>query len=296
MEQDVQRAAIELYDHFTHEGMDRRDFMAKLTRIAGSAAAGSALLADVACRAETEPQVAADDSRLHVQYMAWEPRPGRHYRGYSAAPALVDRRGPLPMVMVIHENRGLNDHIRDVTRRFALAGYEALAPDWLSPAGGTPAGDEDRARTMIGQLDMAATVADGAATVRWLATARSGERKVGMVGFCWGGGLVDRLAIASGDALSAAVSFYGPAPDPSEAARVRAPMLFHLAGRDERVNARARPFAAALRAAGRSATVMEYPDVDHAFHNDTSAARYNRAAAELAWRRTLQFFRWHLSG
>jgi carboxymethylenebutenolidase len=295
MARNVQREAIELYDRFTHEGMDRRDFMARLTRIAGSAAAASLLLADISARAETQPQVAADDRRLRIRETEWQPRPGRRYRGYSAAPALTNGRGPLPAILVIHENRGLNDHIRDVTRRFALAGYSALAPDWLSPAGGTPAGDEDRARTMIGQLDMTATVADGAATINWL-SGRGRRRKVGIVGFCWGGGLVDRLAVASGDALSAAVSFYGPAPDPAEAARVQAPMLFHLAGRDQRVNGTARPFAAALRAAGRSATVMDYPDVDHAFHNDTSAARYNRAAAELAWQRTLQFFRWHLSG
>ncbi len=296
MAQDIQRAAIDLYDRFTHEGMDRRDFMARLTRLAGSAAAASALLADVACKAETQPQVAADDRRLRIEEASWEPRPGRRYRGYRAAPALIDGRGPFPVIIVIHENRGLNDHIRDVARRCALAGYEALAPDWLSPAGGTPAGDEDRARAMIGQLDMPETVADGIATIHSLASAAAGERKVGIVGFCWGGGLGNRLAIAGGDDLAAAVSFYGPAPSPSEATRVRAPMLFHLAGRDERVNGTARPFAAALRAAGRSATVMEYPDVDHAFHNDTSAARYNRAAAELAWQRTLQFFRWHLSG
>jgi carboxymethylenebutenolidase len=296
MDRDVQRQAIELYDRFTHEGMDRREFMLRLTKIAGSAAAASALLADVAARAESEPQVAADDRRVRVEEMSWEPRPGRRYRGYRATPTLVDRRGLLPVVLVIHENRGLNDHIRDVARRFALAGYEAVAPDWLSPAGGTPAGDDDRARTMIGQLDMAETVADGVATIGWLGTGRGIEPKVGIVGFCWGGGLVNRLAVAAGDRLSAGVSFYGPAPAPSEAARVGAPILFHLAGRDDRVNATARPFAAALRAAGRSATVMDYPDVDHAFHNDTSAARYNRAAAELAWRRTLQFFGWYLSG
>lgn len=294
MARDVQREAIELYDRFTHEGMDRRDFMARLTRIAGSAAAASALLADVACRAETEPQVAADDSRLHVQYLTWEPRPGRHYRGYSAAPTLLDRRGPLPVVIVIHENRGLNDHIRDVTRRFALAGFEALAPDWLSPAGGTPAADEDRARAMIGQLDMAPTVADGAATIGWLGAGRRPRRKVGVVGFCWGGGLVDRLAIAAGDTLSAAVSYYGPAPAPAEAPRVRAPILFHLAGLDNRVNGTARPFAAAIQAAHGSATVVEHPNVDHAFNNDTSAARYNREAATRAWSQTLDFFRRHL--
>jgi carboxymethylenebutenolidase len=177
-----------------------------------------------------------------------------------------------------------------VTRRFALAGFSALAPDWLSPAGGTPAGDEDRARAMIGQLDMAATVADGAATIG----SQAAHRKVGIVGFCWGGGLVDRLAIAAGDTLSAAVSYYGPAPDPAEAPRVRAPILFHLAGLDNRVNGTARPFAAAIQAAHGSATVIEHPNVDHAFNNDTSAARYNREAATQAWEQTLAFFRRHL--
>lgn len=294
MAEDVRRAAIELYDHFTHEGMDRRDFMAKLTRIAGSAAAASALLADVACKAETQPQVAADDNRVTTGEVEWEPRPGRRYKGYRATPAVVNRRGPLPIIVVIHENRGLNDHIRDVTRRFAVAGFEALAPDWLSPAGGTPAGDEDRARAMIGQLDMAATVADGAATIGWLGSGNGPRRKVGIVGFCWGGGLVDRLAIASGDALSAGVSYYGPAPAPEEAVRVRAPMLFHLAGLDNRVNGTARPFAAAITAARGSATVIEHPNVDHAFNNDTSAARYNREAATQAWDQTLAFFRQHL--
>jgi carboxymethylenebutenolidase len=294
MSEDIQRQAIALYDHFTHEGLDRRDFMAKLTRLAGSAAAASALLADVACKAETQPQVAADDNRLTTREMAWEPRPGRHYRGYSAAPAVVNRRGPLPVILVIHENRGLNDHIRDVTRRFALAGFEALAPDWLSPAGGTPAGDEDRARAMIGQLDMAATAADGASTIAWLGREHRPSRKVGIVGFCWGGGLVDRLAIAAGATLSAAVSYYGPAPDPAEAPRVRAPMLFHLAGLDSRVNGTARPFAAAITTAHGSATVIEHPNVDHAVNNDTSAARYNREAATQAWTQTLDFFRRHL--
>lgn len=294
MEQDARRAAIDLYDRFTHEGMDRRDFMAKLTRIAGSAAATSVLLADVAARAEAQPQVAADDNRLVMRELEWEARPGRRYKGYSAAPAEVNRRGPPPVIVVIHENRGLNDHIRDVTRRFALAGYEALAPDWLSPAGGTPAGDEDRARTMIGQLDIAETVADGAATIGWLGSSQGRRRRVGITGFCWGGAMVNRLAVASGETLSAAVSYYGPAPAPAEAARVQAPILIHLAGRDDRVNATARPFAEALRAAGRPVTLVEHPNVDHAFNNDTSAARYNREAATTAWTQTLDFFRRHL--
>jgi carboxymethylenebutenolidase len=284
---EIERAAIALHDRFTHEGMDRRVFMARLTRIAGSAAAASALLGSVAADAAAAPVIAADDRRIRTRELSWEPRPGRRYTGYNAAPARGGRT--LPVVLVIHENRGLNDHIRDVARRLAIAGYSAVAPDFLSPAGGTPAGDEERARTMIGALDMAATVADGAASISWLASAEGGARKVGVVGFCWGGAMVNRLAIAAGPALTAGVSFYGPAPDPSEAARVRAAMLIVLAGLDERVNATGLPWAAALKAAGKQVESIVYPGVNHAFHNDTSAERYDKAAAERAWAATLRF-------
>jgi carboxymethylenebutenolidase len=213
-------------------------------------------------------------------------------RGYSAAPQAWRRGGPA--VMVIHENRGLNEHIRDVARRLALAGYRALAPDFLAPVGGTPA-DENRAREMIGALDLGATVNDAVATLRWLKSpAGGGHRKTGAVGFCWGGAMVNRLAVAAGDALDAGVSFYGPAPDPALARQVRAPMLIHLAGLDTRVNATGEPWVAALRAAGKDVEAITYPGVDHAFHNDTSAARYNREAAERAWAATLAFFRDHL--
>jgi carboxymethylenebutenolidase len=293
MKDEIERAAIALYDRFTHEGMDRRVFMARLTRIAGSAAAASVLLRSVAAGAEAAPIVAADDPRIRTRELRWEPRPGRRYTGYEAAPARA--RLGRPVVLVVHENRGLNDHIRDVARRLAVAGYSAVAPDFLSPAGGTPAGDEDRARTMIGALDMAETVADGAATIDWLASARGGARKVGMVGFCWGGAMVHRLAIAAGDALKAGVSFYGPAPAPAEAARVRAAMLILLAGLDERVNQTALPWIAALRAAGKTVETTTYPNVNHAFHNDTSAARYDREAAARAWAATLDFFGRHLA-
>lgn len=288
---DVLKAAIALHDRFTHEGMDRRAFMAELTRIAGGAAAAATLLSGIACHAAAAPQVAPGDARIRSQQLDWEPRPGRAYRGYNAAPAGDPRN--LPVVLVIHENRGLNDHIRDVARRLALAGYSAIAPDFLSPAGGTPA-DEDQARTMIGALDMAEIVADGVATIGWLASPQGGGRKVGVVGFCWGGAMVNRLAVASGSALSAGVSFYGPAPDPAEAARVQAAMLIVLAGLDERVNATGRPWAEALRAAGKSVESTTYEGVNHAFHNDTSAARYDRPAAEQAWAATLAFFRRHL--
>ena len=294
MNEEVRRAAIALYDRFTHEErlVDRRAFMAELTRLAGGAAAAGALLTSIAAGA-AEPIVAADDPRIRARELEWEARPGRSYRGYNAAPA--DSASGLPVVLVVHENRGLNDHIRDVTRRLALAGHSAVAPDFLSPAGGTPA-DEDRARELIGALDMAGAVADGAAMIEWLGSAEGGSRKVGIVGFCWGGAMVNRLAVAAGAALDAGVVFYGPAPSPAEAPSVSAPLLIHLAERDERVNATALPWILALRNAGKSVRAINYHGTDHAFHNDTSEARYHAAMARRAWAETLRFFAEHLRG
>jgi carboxymethylenebutenolidase len=287
---DLTRAAIALYDRFTHESLDRRAFMAELTRLAGSAAAANALLISVSACSSVPPQT--DGGGLQTAELSWQTTAGRTMRGYSAAPARWRRGGPA--VIVIHENRGLNDYIRDVARRAAQAGYRALAPDFLSPAGGTPA-DEDQARTMIGALDLTASVADAVATARWLKSpAGGGHGKVGAVGFCWGGGMVNRLAVAAGDSLDAGVPFYGPAPDPYLARQVRAPLLVILAGRDERVNATALPWVEALRAAGKQVQSITYPNVDHAFHNDTSSARYNEAAARQAWAATLDFFGRHL--
>jgi carboxymethylenebutenolidase len=289
---ELTRKAIALYDRFTHETMDRRAFMAELTRLAGSAAAANALLLSVAACSTVPPMTAVGEGTLVMREVTWESAPGRTMRGYSAAPGDWRRGGPA--VMVIHENRGLNDHIRDVARRAALAGYRALAPDFLAPAGGTPT-DEDRARTMIGALDAAATMADAVATARWLRSrAGGGHRRVGAVGFCWGGGMVNRLAVAAGAALDAGVPFYGPGPDPAQAAQVHAALLVILAGRDERVNRTALPWVEALRAAGKRVEAITFPDVDHAFHNDTAAARYDIAAAERAWAATLAFFATHL--
>ena len=288
----LRRAAIALYDQFTHETLDRRAFMAELTRLAGSAAAANALLLGVAACSTAPPLAPEAGSGLATAELSWETAPGSTMRGYSAAPARWRRGGPA--VIVIHENRGLNDHIRDVARRLALAGYRALAPDFLSPAGGTPA-DEDRARQMIGALDLSASVADAVATVAWLrGRSGGGHRKVGAIGFCWGGAMANRLAVAAGDRLDAAVPFYGPAPDPAEAVRVQASMLVILAALDERVNRTALPWVEALRAARKDVEAIVYPGVDHAFHNDTSAARYNPEAARAAWAATLEFFARHL--
>ena len=289
---DVRQQAVALYDRFTHEGMDRRDFMAKLTKLTGGAAAANALLAAIAADPAAAAIVPADDPRLQTRTIQWELVPGRKMSGYGAAPA--DARADLPMVIVIHENRGLNEHIRDVARRVALAGFSAIAPDFLSPIGGTPA-DEDQARDMIGKLDLGATVADGRALIDWLSSPAGGGRKVGAVGFCWGGGMVNRLAVAAGRSLTAGVSFYGPAPAPAEAAKVEAAMLIHLAGLDERVNATALPWIEALKAAGKKVTSHIYPGVNHAFHNDTSVERYDPAAAKLAWDNTIAFFNQNLN-
>ena len=291
MTDSIRARAIALYDRYTHEGMDRRAFMAELTRIAGGTAAANALLIGIATNPAAAAIIPEDDPRLQMRALEWELIPGRKMRGYGAAP--VDAAANLATVIVIHENRGLNDHIRDVARRVALAGFSAVAPDFLSPAGGTPA-DENQAREMIGKLDLAATVADGRAFIDWLSSAAGGSRKVGAVGFCWGGGMVNRLAVAAGANLKAGVPFYGPAPDPAEAAKVEAAMLIHLAGNDQRVNATALPWAEALKAAGKRVTSHVYPGVEHAFHNDTSTERYDEAAAKLAWSRTIDFFKAHL--
>lgn len=291
MTDEMKARAIALYDRFTHDGHDRRAFMAELTTLAGGAAAASALLAGIAADPAAAAIVPVDDKHLNTRVVTWPVGPGRQMSGYMALPAKA--RGKLPAILVVHENRGLNDHIRDVARRLALEGYIALAPDFLTPGSGTPA-DEDTARGKIALLDLQQTTADGVATIRWLKADRFTTGRIGTVGFCWGGALVDRLAIASGDALTAAVAYYGPAPDPAEAGRVKAAMLLHFAGLDDRVNAGGRPWAAALIAAHVDATAFEYPGVNHAFNNDTSPERYDKAAATLAWDRTSAFFARHL--
>lgn len=286
MTDDLRQQAIDLYDRFTHEGMPRRDFMARMVALAGSVAAAEALIGAIAASPAAAAVVPANDPRLRTATLTPYPR----YNAYAAVPRRV--RGRLPAVLVIHENRGLNEHIRDVARRVALAGYFALAPDFLSPMGGTPA-DEDRAREMIGKLDLGAAVTAAAAMLDSLKRRANSNGKAGALGFCWGGAFVNRLAVAAGTRLDAGVVYYGPAPDPSEAAKVQTPLLLHHAGRDERVAQTLLPWAAALRTAGKPVTLHTYEGANHAFNNDTSTERYNKQAADLAWQRTLAFFREH---
>ena len=287
MDETVRQRAIALYDRFTHEGLDRRDFMAEMRRIAGGAAAANVLVGSIAASPAAAAIVAEGDKRIHTGT-------AKYVNGYSAYVAEPRGRKARSTVMVIHENRGLNAHIKDIARRLALAGHMAVAPDFLSPAGGTPA-DEDAARTAIGKLDLGAATAAGVAMLGALASRGGGNGRVGAVGFCWGGAYVNRLAVAAGDKLDAGVAFYGTAPAAAEAARVQSPLMIHLAGLDSRVNQSAFPWVSALRAAGRKVTFHLYDGVNHAFNNDTSAERYDKAAADLAWRRTLRFFTTHLA-
>jgi len=280
----VNRYIIQLYDDYTHGTMPRREFLARLARIAGSAAAASVLLPLLENRYANAAIVAADDPSI----MAGRERfdgPAGPVNAYVVWPAKApSRRGA---VVVIHENRGLNAHIEDVARRLAQAGFAAVAPDALSGSGGTPA-NEDEARKLIGELDRETALGIYLAAVRHAAKHPHGAGKVGCVGFCWGGGMSGRLA-ANSQELDAAVVFYGMPPAAEEAAKVRVPMLLNYAGRDDRINAAVPAFEAALKSAGARYELHLYPDVEHAFHNDTNAARYNADAAQLAWRRTLEF-------
>ena len=294
MTHDIRAQAIALYDRFTHEGMERRSFMARMVALAGSAAAAEVLIASIAADPAAAAIVPADDKRLRTGMTSLlGPLSGMpKYSAYFAEPVAKAREST---VMVVHENRGLNEHTRDVARRLALAGYYAVAPDFLSPFGGTPA-DQDAARTAIGKLDVGESVRHAVAMLGEFRAHLDGGPRVGAVGFCWGGAFVNRLAVAAGDKLDAGVSYYGPAPDPAEAAKVQAPLMIHLAGLDDRVNRTAYPWITALRQAGKRVTYHGYDNVHHAFNNDTSAERYNKEAAELAWRRTLRFFARHLKG
>ena len=291
MSGDLKSRAISLYDRFTHGALERREFMARMVALTGSAAAANALIGTIAARADAKPLVAANDPRIRtstVEMLALRKTPA--YKAYLAEPVRDRAR---PTVMVIHENRGLNEHTRDLARRLAVVGFIAYAPDFLSPVGGTPA-DEDKAREAIGKLDLGAAVTAAVDMFGEFRARLDGSSKVGAVGFCWGGGMVNRIAVAAGNKLDAGVVYYGPAPSPAEASRVEAPLLINLAGLDTRIAETEFPWISALRAAGKPVTYFDYAGVNHAFNNDTSAERYNEAAAKLAWGRTLRFFRRHL--
>lgn len=285
----ITQAMISAYDEYTHLTLDRRRFMEKLTLLAGSGAAAAAIAPMLAASGAKAAMVEEMDARLTAEDITY-PGAGGEMKGYLVVPK--DGAGKLPGVIVIHENRGLNPHIRDVARRMALEGFVALAPDFLSPQGGTPE-NEDKAREMFSTLDMGAAVANGEATRAFLAGHEKVNGKVGAIGFCWGGGMVNRMAVASPE-LDAGVAYYGSQVPAEEVPKIKAPLLLHYAGLDERINAGIDAYKAALEKNGKTFEIFVYDGVNHAFNNDTSAARYDKAAADLAWSRTVEFLRKNL--
>jgi len=284
----VPQPIIDLYDAFTHGALDRRAFMERLVVLAGGAAAAQAALSALASDPAKAQTVREDHPDLVSDTFTW-PGPHTICWGY-----LVHRRGAgrLPSVVVIHENRGLNPHIRDVTRRLALEGFLALGIDILSPQGGTP-GDEDVARERIGRLDWNDAASWVAAAVPALAAYPRSNGRVGAVGFCWGGRMVNEVAARVPD-LAAGVAYYGRQVEAARVPAIRAALMLHYAEQDEAINAGIPSYEAALRAAGVTHEIHRYPGTQHAFNNDTSAARFHAEAARLAWTRTLTFFRRHL--
>jgi len=286
----ITQAMIDAYDEYTHLTLDRRRFMDRLTKLAGTSAAAAVIAPMLAANSAKAAMVAPDDQRVSGSDVSFQGATG-DVSGYLAMPA--DAATDLPAVIVIHENRGLNDHIRDVARRLALEGFVALAVDFLSPLGGTPA-DEEKARSMFGELDGAQTTANAVVAREFLAGHERTNGKVGAVGFCWGGGTVNALAVAD-SGLNAAVAYYGRQPAAGEVAFIEAPLLLHYAGLDERINAGIDAYRAALEENGKEFTIHVYEGVNHAFNNDTSEARYDKAAADLAWQRTIAFFKENLT-
>lgn len=282
----ITQAMIDAYDEYTHLSLDRRRFMETLTALAGSAAAAATIAPLLAASSARAEMVAETDNRIVGEDISYPGADG-DMKGYLVRPA--NMTGKLPAVIVIHENRGLNPHIRDVARRMALEGFIALAPDFLSPSGGTPTG-EDKAREMIGALDAGETNADAVATVAFLEQHAQSTGKVGAIGFCWGGGLVNRLAVNAPD-LKAGVAYYGAQAKAEDVPKIKAALLLHYAGLDERINAGIEAYRKALTDNGKDATIYVYDGVNHAFNNDTSAARYDKAAADLAWSRTVEFLK-----
>ena len=262
--------------------MGRREFVTGLVNLAGGAAAASALLPKLSAKAEIVPK---DDPRLHTEWIQYPGQTGQ-IRAYLARRKDEEKR---PAVIVIHENRGLTPHIQDVARRIALEGFLTLAPDALTPLGGTPE-DTSQVPALIGKLDSEATAQNFVAAVQYLKTHPLSTGKVGCTGFCWGGGMTNQVAVRSPDLL-AAVPYYGMQPAAQDVPKIKATLLLHYAGNDERINRGIPAFEEALKKAKVEYKIYIYEGAQHAFNNDTNPERYNKEAAELAWKRTIAFFK-----
>ena len=279
---------IDLYDGLTHGLCSRREFIDRAAEIAGSTAAATALIPLLQCDYAKAETISSSDPRLASERITYDTPKGK-VTGYLSRPKAKGKR---PAVVVIHQNRGLNPHIEDVARRFAVEGFLALAPDLLSPLGGTPEKEEDQL-AMFAKIDRTDPTI-GVATVSFLKTHPESTGKVGMTGFCFGGGMVDLVAMNSPD-LAAAAPYYGPVPaDKSKVKDIKAPLMLHYAGLDTRLNEGIPAWEEALKANNKKYTLYMYEGANHAFNDDTAGPRYNKAAADLAWGRTIAFFKEHL--
>jgi len=286
----ITQAIIDLYDEYTHAPLPRRVFLTRLAALAGSTAAASAILPYIETSRAHAAIVAADDARLETAHVTYPGSSGPVKAYLAKAKQGAAKRGG---IIVIHENRGVNPHIEDVARRAALEGFVAVAPDLLSYMGGTPA-DDDAARQAFAKMDRAIAVKDADAAIAYLKSRPDSNGKVGAVGFCWGGGTVNRMAASAPD-LVAAAPFYGDPPPADDVKNIKAKLMLHYAALDNRINAMVPAYEAALKEAKIPYTMYTYEGVNHAFHNDTAGERYGEAAAKLAWSRTMAFFKENLS-
>lgn len=284
---EFEQELLNIFDEYVHGDIDRRGFLDRAGKFAVGGVTAGMLLDMLAPQFAAAQQVPKDDKRLKTEWVEYPSPQGNtgKTKGYLVRPASAP--GKLPGVLVIHENRGLNPHIEDIARRVALGNFMAFAPDALAPLGGYP-GDEDKARALFGQLDAAKTREDMVAAALYLKNRPDSTGKIGAVGFCWGGAVVNALATRTPD-LAAGVPFYGTAPSAEEAAKIKTPLLIQYAENDDRVNASWPAFEAALKANNVPHTMHKYPGTQHGFNNDTTP-RYDAAAAKLAWERTMAFF------
>lgn len=284
------QGVYDLFDKFVHGEIDRRAFIDNAGKFGIAGMTGGMILDALTPRFAEAEQVAKDDKRIVAEYVEYpSPQGNVKMRGYLVRPA--DKKGKLPGVLVVHENRGLNPHIEDVARRVALEGFMAFAPDALFPLGGYP-GDEDKARELFPKLDQAKTREDFVAAAGWLKDRSDGTGKVAVVGFCYGGGIANMLATRIPD-LAGAVPFYGGQPKAEEAASIKCPLLLHYAEKDERLTGGWPAYEEALKANKVRYEGFVYPGTQHGFNNDTTP-RYDKAAADLAWKRTIEFFQRNL--
>jgi carboxymethylenebutenolidase len=290
--QDFHPEVLRLFDQYVHGQISRRGFLDGATKFAIGTVTAVTLLDALSPKFAEAQQVAGNDVRIKTSYVEIaSPNGNGKLRGYLVKPAAF--KGKLPTVLVVHENRGLNPHIEDIARRLALDNFIAFAPDALYSLGGYP-GDEERARELFPKLDQAKVREDFVAAAAYLKALPEGNGKVGVTGFCYGGGVANFLATRIQD-LAAAVPFYGNQPPAEDAAKIKTPLLLHYAATDERINAGWPAYETALKTAGVKYVAYQYPGTQHGFNNDTTP-RYDEAAAKLAWQRTISFFNAHLRG